>query len=351
MKNWLVYLILPLMVTPAAAADCGFIGRLIGVCAAVESAQEEIKQLRGQVKETADAAIRAVPGERYLQIIDKLYSADLKQVEEARALLLRMANVEKDATYQAIINVEYSEPETPFSYDVFRGKLPSRATVQALSDQNSIALTKAASRSGPAETFTELKARVKSKITQSLDTLSGPLSTVNTNIRTGEDCCYSYPGFSGNYFGADYTFSTPEKVREEFSSVLADAVTETLADRTQNLNAPLARSMPWDPIDPSPYVFLVMPENDYNAHQNIRFFVGVNDTKDAGRRLYDRPTYVIDKARFDPKVYSPVVHPVLGKLYWTYVEMTGSLTLSPQAVQDIEALRKTLAELDKPATD
>lgn len=63
--------------------------------------------------------------------------------------------------------------------------------------------------------------------------------------------------------------------------------------------------------------------------------------------LYNRPIQILNKKHFSPNINEPVIHPVLGRVYWAFAEMTGQLTLGPQKIAEINELRATLSSLSK----
>ncbi|TIU31481.1 MAG: hypothetical protein E5W28_12970, partial [Mesorhizobium sp.] len=73
----------------------------------VEKTDGQLRELREALEKTANAAIRAIPGERYLQLVDDLNGPDSAKATAARAFLAKLAGAKEGATYQATSNAAY----------------------------------------------------------------------------------------------------------------------------------------------------------------------------------------------------------------------------------------------------
>ena len=77
----------------AQSAECGVIGQVIGLCKAVDDLDQRLADVTKTVHQLGEDAIKAVPGERWLQIIDDLNSGDQQKRAKAQAYLSSVAGV------------------------------------------------------------------------------------------------------------------------------------------------------------------------------------------------------------------------------------------------------------------
>jgi hypothetical protein len=77
----------------ARASDCGWGGQFLGVCHSVDELDNRLAQLSIDVKAIASDATKAIPGERWLRIIDDLNSGDPSARQKAQAYLSSVAGL------------------------------------------------------------------------------------------------------------------------------------------------------------------------------------------------------------------------------------------------------------------
>jgi hypothetical protein len=79
-----------------AAADCGLLGKWLGICEAVDRLDKRMEETAKLAEKTAQAAIAAVPGERWLRLIDDLNSGDQDKKSKAQKFLMSVAGVKPE---------------------------------------------------------------------------------------------------------------------------------------------------------------------------------------------------------------------------------------------------------------
>lgn len=99
-----------------------FLGACDDVQREIDELQEELKKTRQMVDANMQRAVRAVPGERLLQIYDGIFSDDPEVAKRTKQLLLRMAQADEEVilgNWAVGVEVEYDgELDSPLDMDL-----------------------------------------------------------------------------------------------------------------------------------------------------------------------------------------------------------------------------------------
>lgn len=280
--------------SPAAA--CGWGGELLGVCDAVDVADENIRKLTEVVKQIGEATIRAVPGERYMQLIDDLNSGDKDKAAAARAFLSRLANVKEDTEFQAVVNIEFDTSKGDFEYEIYRQEIPGRETIEAIVEQRTlVSFVRAKSFGSYPRTTEQIRNDVKKYILTAMNKLNGEVSV--NRIVAGQDA-----QGGRNYIidqdpiSDDRTVMMPFIPSEQFEQqkekwrgdvlLQREAVSDdivraimTLLESQDSVDQTVSRVIPWDVIQPKPFVFVVISEDTYNKNVDFKVQISVSEVK------------------------------------------------------------------------
>lgn len=367
MKRTALALFLLVASLQAARADCGFVGGLLGVCEAIDVANLRIAELQKALVETADKAIRAVPGERYLQLIDDLNGTDAEKREKAKAFLENLAGVKPGVTYQMVVSATYAggDGSVPFRLDALRSSAPSEINARAYVEQGSVVMVDMRSAPVSVRPMEQVQADVRAAVERTIagitgsPIIQGPAQGPTFPIGTLKQVSAGYQNDSlisgvikpvpmGMPFQPtlDEAIAERDQRRNAVVANLTEAIMQTVRGHVL-LTSETSRGWSWDPIDPRPFALIFIDEATYQAHEDFSISVSVNEVANPQATLYNRAPHTLTKRDFDPRVRQPIVHPTRGSYYWTFVEMTGQLNLSEAHIAQIESLRKTLAELSK----
>lgn len=385
-----VAVLLSLAVLPvrAIADDCGFIGKMIGTCAAVSVAddrigqaleilQKEIQDTREVAERAANAALRAIPGERYLQLIDDLNGPNLEQREAARSFLRNLANVEPGQAFEGTLSFD-GPKDFSFKYDVFRAIAPHPYYVEVFA-KNSMSLQSTNASVLPIATREKIENDVRKSVSQALSHLIGrrvelrndvtgqTLTGLNfNNMQTGATHKWfiRYPdtlttGWKSDAFLHPNRTSEVEKRNAQFDEELKRNE-QRKEDFVNNVtNAILAvthanelaahgesRTMHWNPVDAEQYMIVVIDEQTYEAMQadsNAAILASVHKAGDASSTLNGRPGYRFSGIDFDSERNPHVTGKNGQKVYWAFHEFSGSPRIDNEMLLLISELRDSLS--------
>ncbi|RWE84207.1 MAG: hypothetical protein EOS63_03545 [Mesorhizobium sp.] len=345
-----------LAATPAFG-DCGVVGEVVGICDLVEKTDGQLRELREALEKTANAAIRAIPGERYLQLVDDLNGPDSAKATAARAFLAKLAGAKEGATYQATSNAAYETVlgsdgmPVAFKLDMLRARSPTRETVAGFSQQNSINVLSIQSAGVVPKTMEQVRQAVKAKADAWVQSVFGDVTWRPSGI-------LALGGFSNSVLRRESLAGTKEIRDSEAKKFEAEkaAIAAQLGDLVESMltipqapDASLGPTIPWDPVIQLPYIFLIIDKQTYESFPDFSIDVAVTELGNSNVTFFhNRPPFRVTKRDFDPKVHKPVTHDTRGDYYWTFVEVTGELNLTPELVAELDALKKSIAAIEKP---
>ncbi|WP_054031212.1 hypothetical protein [Desulfatitalea tepidiphila] len=125
----------------------------------------QMEETRTAVKEISYAAIKSVPGERYLQLIDDLNSRDETKRTAAQQFLKSLAGIDPKIDYKVSVWFVYDTTTTgPMRADFFLGHTPYQSNVEWYIKQKKMNLSDVASSDDRPFTEEELKSYMDSQI-------------------------------------------------------------------------------------------------------------------------------------------------------------------------------------------
>jgi hypothetical protein len=91
---------------------------------------QQISETRKTFAEVSQGAIKAVPGERYLEIIDDLNGPDAEKKKRAQDFLKSLAHVDLSVEYEATIWFQNIPPNERLEVWIFRAQTPDFGEIQ-----------------------------------------------------------------------------------------------------------------------------------------------------------------------------------------------------------------------------
>lgn len=345
----------------------------LGICGAAETASknavgpliQEIEELRKSALQAVNTVTLAVPGERYLRIIDDLNGADETKREAAKAFLKNLAHIDVDTAYELGVAFDFDET-VPFHVDFNTFVYPEPQVLQAFVTNSAVLDT------SPARTI--LSPLTPSEVHQRLTELAGavisamqganpPAVAHDARCRPPNDdrdyyCVqYSYPDNlfvdrvfqSGNMGQASFdemrakagegNLAVPRA--QEARSALVALFEEAFSYRETRMDNP-GRTKDWPLISGKNFVVFFIDQVTFDTHTEdwqIKFNVHQKEHPDV--LLYQRPGQTVTRADFD---LNPPLKSRDGrsKVYWAFREMTGEFTPSASDLEQLLAVRETL---------
>lgn len=273
-----------------------------------EALQKEIAETRKVAKATADAAIRAVPGERWLQLIDDLHSQNAEKVEAAQELVKRLARVDLDEAYAVSVWFGFEGPDTEIRADVFLAGSISRSHVEHLVADYALNQTRIPSALGPPLTDVELREYVKSGIRAALERLRGvpnELTIAGGKLSAWDNSMVPV------FFPANVPAAEERSTRAigDATETLAGVIFTMFTDPPRVEARERVLSAEWRPLDGNDYLFVVIPHDDYQrVRETLEVRAVLHPLKDSSSPLM---VYSFHASEFDPALsHEPVETPV-----------------------------------------
>lgn len=356
-------------VPTAALADCGWWDPLAACKAAEEAASAAdafgamVDQKIGEVLKQLDKAVLAVPGERYLRLIDDLNDPNEQVRAGARAFLARLADVDVTAQYKFVVSAEFNDPvdpTVPFEFDARPLAINTDLAVKQWFATNSVSWTRPNSQM--------LRPLDRDAIYQAaVGHARFALEKLHSDDGLGRQ---NRPGFVygwyRNYFNyegvsvgepdnprvtdqmaTNYMWPNEweDRARTEFEQMaggFADGIAQAvLATLTPVVPTNAAISDNFDPLATPPFIFVFIPKASFDNYASITVGIAVQDINDPSKTLNNRPTYTRTKQHF-----TAYEDPMYGTVYWTYVNAPGDLLLNENAWREQMLLSPQAAASD-----
>ncbi|MCI5043273.1 MAG: hypothetical protein MRY72_01125 [Aquisalinus sp.] len=346
--------------------------------------REQVELEMEELRKVANAAIRAVPGERYLQIIDALHGPDPEKAEEARNFLRSLGNLDPETTYVASVWFGL-ESELEIRADIFRASSPSRIHVEQKIASRGLNLTQSIKNSlERPKSETEIRANIRRELKSALLSLSNQYSKINyprnfadsqtaLTIELSQSSPFLPPSinsgiiaingegtqlFRGRYDRNNISRNFDIQKRRQADDIKFNNAVQHLENAiltiSQNDFANLGRtelSIPWSAFDSKQFLFVVIPEKDWIEHKDkLRIKALVHKVNEPKNGINLQRPYEFEVGDFDPELNEPIDHwiPGAGKLVWAVHEMTGDSRLfTPETLALIEEADSILAEWSK----
>jgi hypothetical protein len=322
-------------------------------CNPLEGLLGESQKWRELAQMQAQAAIRAVPGERYLQLIDDLNSGDPARVGKAQQFLSQLGHFDPTkVNWEATVSFGFNEA-VPLHADSFFAFSSSRAQVDFFLKNafNPASVTSAIP-------LPQTQGQLDSDVNSTVDLIVTDLGGAPKQFSTGM--------LQGSLFWPDSI--TPVIPQEAYRNYDVAKVTTLAQQRQQNVASRLKSlfraqyankslpvggtiiTIPFYPTEAKNMLFILIPEDDWNKHKNDPNLSVKAVLHKAGdiSSTYDQTNPInIDKAQFES--HDPVDRPYgLGKVRWAVVDPThSSISIPDLAPEKIASMEKLLAELNK----
>jgi hypothetical protein len=332
----------------------------------------ESEKWRELAQVQAQGAIRAIPGERYLQLIDAVNGNDPVKKEEAKEFLRRLGNLDNNAAtaWTATVLCEY-DPKDTLHADAFWGFSDSRAQVEyfvrnAYRDQNDVIST------GYRDyTIDELNALVDAKVDTLLSEMQGTGQSIQQQPPTGG---FSFPSAyltwdnsltPGTPFRPDIaTTDNPNIVTKKTvldrAKSARDSAAATLKEllKMQYMKKEIPAgsttlSIPWHPEEAKSLFFILIPEEDWEKHKkDLKIRVTLHKEGDLNSTFQNLSPLKVNTNQFEGSPGREAVDVRFGggKVRWAVVDPTHSSVslpdLAPDKIQNMQKLLTLVKQLN-----
>jgi hypothetical protein len=316
--------------------------------------KEESKHWRELAQIQSQAAIRAVPGERYLQLIDDLNSGDPQRVTKAQSFLTQLGHFDPRIDWNATVSFGFDE-KAPLRADAFFGFSPTRAQVEYFA-RYAFNPTLVANNIALPQTDGELNAKINSGIDSLLVHMTGSPKSTPSNMTVDLSWPDSIlPTASGFPALVDPRIAAARGHQKAVADILKELLKAQYAQKTIPVGGTVL-TLPWYPTEAKNMLFVLIPEDDWNKHKadtNLKIQALLHKAGDVGSSYSQTRPISIDSAQFEKN--EPVDRPQgLGRVRWAVVDPTHSSIsipdLSPDKIKSLEQLLVQLNQLDKPTS-
>jgi hypothetical protein len=309
----------------------------------------------------AQGAIRAIPGERYLQIIDAVNGTDPVKQKEAQEFLKRLGHLDNDATIKWVGTATFSfDPAKELHANAFWGFSDSKAQVEYFMRNAFDAKQAVVSTGYRNQTMDELNAQIDSGVDTLLNQLQGaPTAQSMTTGQVGmggNPVIVSYLAWDGSLTPS--TPFGPILTKQQVLDRAKAAKDEAAASLKQLLKAQYAKmeipvgsttlSIPWHPEEAKSLFFVLIPDEDWQNHKNdshLSIQVTLHKEGDLHATFPGTGSFEVPLGEFEgPDSREPVPVRFSGgkKVRWAVVDPTRSSAslpdLTPDKVQNMEYL-------------
>ena len=367
--------LLPITDARPAVADCGFLGKIIGICESVDRLDKRLEATANLAAKTAQAAITAVPGERWLRLIDDLNSGDPDKKDKAQKFLASVAGIQKEDinAFEFSIGYDYDEKQH-FKTDVARVNVPEKTALEAYLQFDSQFDPPTQTRLSPLNQD-EVRQRLMQVADTVISAITGPANGIGINRSNGKESCPNpaldqYCAFvvfdrsivssgiaSNTLLGAassakaiaDAKVGSDDVVarKKEARAALANLVMEAIS-YSEARNDTKERHFDWPLLSERNFIVVFVDQETYDSQKDWKIQLKVNKKGSPEQTLFQRPVFTLTKMDFDPNGDNkPLRGRADQKIYWATREMTGDISATVAHVDDIKALTQAYAEWNK----
>jgi hypothetical protein len=324
-------------------------------CGDVDKVVEESKQWRAVAETQTQVLVRAVPGERYLQLIDDLNSGDPAKVTRAQAFLKQLGHFDPAVNWEATIAFGFDE-QKPMHSDAFFAFSPSKTQIEYFV-QNALNPRSVTSSIELPQTATQLNQTIDSGVDQLMGWLAGP-GKIEPSQSFGPSSILWWPeSFTPTTVSATGPIAaTLKKSAEDRQNAIRVKLKELLKAQYEKKSIPAggtAITLPWFPTDGKNFLFVAIPESDWNQHKgdaNFKVAVLLHKEGDATQSYLKTNEMIVDPALFEAN--PPVDRPAgLGKVRWAVIDPTHASAsvpnVDPKQIDQVEKLLNQVIELNK----
>jgi hypothetical protein len=314
----------------------------------IDKLKEESAKWRELAQIQAQAAIRAVPGERYLQLIDDLNSGDTTRVRKAQDFLQRLGHFDPTIDWVDTINFGFNE-STPLHADAFFAFSPSRAQVDYFVKNNAFNAGQVANSIQLPQLAGEIDSSINANVDVIVKDMSGNPKIENVNIGSST---LSWPdSIVPNHTGFAVQDLSNKAIQRQQD--IANRLKSVLKAQYANKSIPVGGNIleiPWYPTDAKNLLFVVIPEEEWLKHKddpNWQVVSLLHKKGDASAVLNLTRPMIINKTEFEKNEAVERPHGE-GKVRWAAVDPTHSSISIPDVAPDrIASMEKLLEQLNK----
>jgi len=327
-----------------------------------EKLNKQIDETQELAEKTAKAAVLAVPGERYLQIVDNLNGSDPVKRQAAISFLENLAGKNLQNNFEVTVWLD-TDVKDPLEVAIFRSSTPNRSEISHWLQQGYYRPEKLHSSSVP-KTHKQRIEALQPRIIKMFDeyskykvgppaTYRGDLDQEYTQLRIIPD--YSYlPTESFRSNGP--IDPAKRKLAAEMAAInakrekLAMELAEEILSPFAPIEAPaISNTLKkiWLPLDKHQYLIVLIHEDDWLKHKdrNLQIRALVHEVDQPSDSLGKSEPYTFDPLEFAPNRNSPLDNPKPrgGRLLWASINMGLDSSISPEKIKE---LREVVNELD-----
>jgi hypothetical protein len=359
----------------AASADCGWLGQQIGICKAVDDLDKRLEDITKTVAKLGDDTLKAIPGERWLRIIDDLNSGDAVARGKAQAYLssvagVKILNASDIANYALSVGFDYDESKT-FNAHVHTFEAPDPLLLETYLrfgpqlDRPTKFMFSAINRD-------EVRRRLMVIADRAVLGFTGPYEPIRLHEKPSE--CK----VAGDAYCAKFSFNDPigrtEVVvnnqstqasfdyttddlkagppafntrRAAIQTALADLVLDAISYREERNNSK-EMSLDWPILTKRKFAVIFIDKETYEQQPDFTIKMRVNKRDNPDENLAGMPTFVVKKKHFDPAADNRAL---IGRnkeqLYWTARDMTGDIGQTLLQLNSMDELRIAIDKFNR----
>jgi hypothetical protein len=335
---------------------------MLSGCDALDALKDLLTNESGKWRELAQVqaqgAIRAVPGERYLELIDAVHGTDEKKKTEAQQFLLRLSQLDRDpnTVWEATVTFTFDE-KNPLRADGFWGFSDSRAQVEYFV-QNAFNPVKRASTGSRLQTMDELNSEIDTQVDGLLNTLQGE-PAISQTLQAGNNVNFTatlttWPssltptvvnpyGFGAGTSNGSEAKANAKKTRDDAARILKKLFKAQYGSKEIPVGA-TTLAIEWHPTEAKNMFFVLIPESDWLAHKNDKEFaveVVMHKQGDLSQTFQKTLPFSVGLEQFANR--EPVeLKFAKGKVRWAVIDPTHTSAtipdLSPEKIKNMENL-------------
>lgn len=315
----------------------------------------QIEETRGMVKQVSDNAIRAVPGERWLQLIDDLNSEDDATRTRAQDFLRRVGKIDIDNNYEA--SIWFGKPANmELDVSVLRASDRGLAVVESAALNGPLNFVNVANSLHPALDMEARLKRVEEACTNGLKKLVGT-PEVQISSFSGENDAQVTENIlwqgglrtSGQFHtdGHVYNFNQGTLVNESnkvCGEAAGDIAKALIAFYEIDADPGEARLvLPWNALDSQQFLFVIVRARHFeDTKPNLSIKALVHRVGDKSVTLHGTYVRSIELDQFQRATVKD--GNIDRDVYWAAFNMAGYLPLSKEQLQKAKELRDLLDE-------
>ncbi len=272
----------------------------------------------------------AVPGERWLRLVDAVGGDDELKREEARRYIKRLFSVDLEEEYEISITFSYKPADTPIEVDVFFDLVPGEAAVKRYCASQFTWSPKAVGTLGSAlRTNEALEAEVGAAVRGAIDILGG-----NTKDRAR---------------GPDSEVEIQDEGRRQAATEQLTSAILKFYESEQLPAGEATITRPFSMASNTPLLYILVREEHLGAHPDLSVEAVVHKKGNVEETFNSQWPVKLESRHFSAK---PVACGVSkDKIQWTAHNMTDTPVLTEVLLNDIERLDRIMYKWERRESD